>query len=289
MKYLLTGIGKGNYGSGGTPLSTSNLWKIKEDPISLSSLERGNASNGQVLKFNNSTQRWEPADEGGVVGLTINRLLKATSPTTFGDSDIVEDGTKVDIQTGLQVTGQITNDVHLVLGDKTAKQRFCTFQNGSNIQWRVNMQGDNVTKDVPTDPAYAMAVDSRAGEDGFSIFRWPVGSGTYRRIFGVNETLFRLEDVNGQENFRINMANGDFGFRDGANLYFGTSLGTRIGYADNHKLAFWGKTPVIQQNTTSAAATLVSNTSGITDDTATFDGYTIGQVIKILRTIGLLQ
>lgn len=35
-------------------------------------------------------------------------------------------------------------------------------------------------------------------------------------------------------------------------------------------------------------AALAANTSGIVDDSATFDGYTIGQVVKALRSTGLL-
>lgn len=43
-----------------------------------------------------------------------------------------------------------------------------------------------------------------------------------------------------------------------------------------------------QETTGVAAATFVANTSGILNDTATFDGYTIGQVVKVLRNLGIL-
>jgi hypothetical protein len=43
-----------------------------------------------------------------------------------------------------------------------------------------------------------------------------------------------------------------------------------------------------QQATGGAASTFVSNTSLIANDTATFDGYTIGQVVKALRNLGIL-
>ena len=36
------------------------------------------------------------------------------------------------------------------------------------------------------------------------------------------------------------------------------------------------------------AGAIGANTSAIANDTATFDGYTIGQVVKALRNIGLL-
>lgn len=43
-----------------------------------------------------------------------------------------------------------------------------------------------------------------------------------------------------------------------------------------------------KQPTGGLASTFVSNTSLIANDTATFDGYTIGQVVKSLRNLGLL-
>ena len=43
-----------------------------------------------------------------------------------------------------------------------------------------------------------------------------------------------------------------------------------------------------RQPTGGAASTFVTNTSLIANDTATFDGYTIGQVVKALRNMGIL-
>jgi hypothetical protein len=43
-----------------------------------------------------------------------------------------------------------------------------------------------------------------------------------------------------------------------------------------------------QETTAVGASTFVSNTSLIANDTATFDGYTIGQVVKALRNLGIL-
>lgn len=75
---------------------------------------------------------------------------------------------------------------------------------------------------------------------------------------------------------------------DAVNIIFNTTTGTKLGTATGQKLGFWNATPVIQQTTASASATFVANTSAIANDTATFDGYTIGQLVAILRTIGIL-
>ncbi|MEB3202992.1 MAG: hypothetical protein VKK05_09310, partial [Synechococcus sp.] len=64
-------------------------------------------------------------------------------------------------------------------------------------------------------------------------------------------------------------------FRDAGNIEAGTTTGTKIGTATSQKLAFWNATPVVQPTTGITAGTFVANTSGISDDTATFDGYTI--------------
>jgi hypothetical protein len=75
---------------------------------------------------------------------------------------------------------------------------------------------------------------------------------------------------------------------DGLDIAFGTSTGTKIGTATSQKLSFWNATPNVQPTTAITAGAFVANTSGITDDTATFDGYTMGQVVAALRRIGAL-
>ena len=75
---------------------------------------------------------------------------------------------------------------------------------------------------------------------------------------------------------------------DGHNLIVGTSSGAKIGTAAAQKIGHWNATPIVQPTTGVAAASFTANTSGIADNTATFDGYTIGQVVKALRLMGLL-
>ena len=72
------------------------------------------------------------------------------------------------------------------------------------------------------------------------------------------------------------------------NIVTDTTTGTKIGTATGQKLGLWNATPIIQPTTAVAAATFAANTSGIANDTATVDGYTIGQVVKALRNIGAL-
>lgn len=75
---------------------------------------------------------------------------------------------------------------------------------------------------------------------------------------------------------------------DAKNLVFNTTTGTKIGTATTQKIGFWNTAPIVQPTTAVTASTFVANTSAIANDTATFDGYTIGQVVKALRNLGIL-
>lgn len=83
-------------------------------------------------------------------------------------------------------------------------------------------------------------------------------------------------------------AEADVTLLDGINFIFDSTTGTKIGTASSQKIGLWNATPIVQPTTGIAAATFAANTSGIVNDTATFDGYTIGQVVKALRNTGLL-
>jgi len=77
-------------------------------------------------------------------------------------------------------------------------------------------------------------------------------------------------------------------FADAVDIVFNSTTGTKIGTLASQKLAFWAAAPIIQPTTAYTAATFAANTSGIVDDTATWDGYTIGAVIGALRGVGIL-
>lgn len=66
----------------------------------------------------------------------------------------------------------------------------------------------------------------------------------------------------------------------------GDSAVIKLGTAG--EIGFYGAAAVAQATTGIAAATFAANTSLIADDSATWDGYTAGQVVKALRNIGIL-
>ena len=54
------------------------------------------------------------------------------------------------------------------------------------------------------------------------------------------------------------------------------------------KIAFWGGVPTVQPTNAISPATFIANTSGITDDSASYGGYTMGQIVAALKQAGLL-
>jgi len=88
--------------------------------------------------------------------------------------------------------------------------------------------------------------------------------------------------------YALKIESGNICFFNGVNIVTDITVGTKIGTSSTQKLGFWNATPVTQPTTSVAAATRVGN-AGTTITTAdTFDGYTIAQVIKALRSVGVL-
>lgn len=74
-----------------------------------------------------------------------------------------------------------------------------------------------------------------------------------------------------------------------SDLKIDTTTGVKFGTAANNKIGFWNATPIVQPTTSVGSATISSIGAGLvikTDDT--FDGYTIAQIAKALRNIGIL-
>lgn len=75
---------------------------------------------------------------------------------------------------------------------------------------------------------------------------------------------------------------------DAKNISFNTTTGTKIGTATTQKISLWNQTPDVQPTNSITAATFVANTSGIVDDSATWGGYSAGQIVAALKRIGAL-
>lgn len=153
-------------------------------------------------------------------------------------------------------------------------------------------------KQTATAPSYIQTGSSS------SVFRLNAGSrsllfetyGTDQNYFTSYGGNFRIRtgDALPIEFYTTNvkrltiLASGSLLFAEANDIQTGTTTGTKIATGTTQKLAFWGSAPIVRPTTSVTASTFVANTSGILNDTATFDGYTIGQVVKALRNMGLL-
>ena len=78
------------------------------------------------------------------------------------------------------------------------------------------------------------------------------------------------------------------GWDANGNLFSNTGSGIKIGTAASQKIGLWGATPIVQPTTAITAATYASVSGSFVKASDTFDGYSIGQVVKALRNEGLL-
>ena len=178
----------------------------------------------------------------------------------------------------------------------TITNNFAALFNG-NV--RIGSTGQLIEiKQTATAPTYIQTGSSS------SVFRLNAGSkslifetyGTDQNYFTSYGGNFRIRtgDALPIEFYTTNvkrltlLAGGSLLFAEANDIQTGTTTGTKIGTGTTQKIAFWNATPIVQPTTSVTASTFVANTSMILNDSATFDGYTIGQVVKALRNMGLL-
>lgn len=143
--------------------------------------------------------------------------------------------------------------------------------------------------------AYGAVVGGTATSSyGVNVSNNSTGTNAYGASYTINGAATTnygvyINVTGGSTNTGLKIAAGDIDLGDAAvDIELDTSVGTKLGTAASQKLGFWNTTPVVQPTTAITAGAFVANTSGISDDTATFDGYTIGEIAAALRQVGIL-
>lgn len=201
------------------------------------------------------------------------------SATTAGLPPTVPTGTKLQIkgwsgqtaasQEWLDAAGTVNGSMLpsgvLTLGTSAATTGTIRLANAAAIFWRkADNSADNCFIDVNSSNQLRVNGD-------FNVLL-QVGATTYVNINSVG----------------VSISQGGLVMADGIHFNSGTGTGTKLGTTTSQKLSLWNKTPIIQPTTSVVAGAFVANTSGIVNDTATFAGYTIGQIAAALKNFGLL-
>lgn len=241
---------------------------------------------GTTVSYDNSTYLTSAA-----IGVTVQGYSAST--TLLGNTTTGSGSTLV-LSTSPTFTTGITNPQMIGGTLVTSKITFKASSNASATTAASNLYSffsNNTTELLRIGDSLNSGVDCAIWGAGNS------GSGNYAMRFGSTYCY-----INGSSDARI-MINGSgiitcssttatmnqgITFSDGKNITFNSTTGTKIGSATTEKLAFWNATPNVQPTTAITAAAFVANTSLIANDTATFGGYTIGQVVAALKRIGLL-
>ena len=240
------------------------------------------AVSGDVLALNGGI--WKPTtiSSGLTIGTTPitsgtdTRILFQQSGVVQQDSNFTYDSTLKRL--ALKSVGALITDIPFRVRNSSDTADIFKIQGNNEVNVRANlslglypagatrkfyMVRDAETVGIDLDWAGASTIGARI-----------VNGGT-----GSNIAL-TVNSFNGTSNFAISIANGD--------ISMSGAVGTKIGVSTTQKFAFWNATPIVQPTTAITAATFVTNTSLIANDTATFDGYTIGQVVKALKNLGIL-
>lgn len=118
----------------------------------------------------------------------------------------------------------------------------------------------------------------------------PDGGATNEIVIGYNATGNGSNTVTlGNTSVTNTYIRGNVRLTDGQSIVTGSATGNTIGSSPVEKLSVWGKAPIVQPSTGGGSATVASPGAGNTIKTDdTFDGYTLAQVVRALRDIGLL-
>lgn len=170
---------------------------------------------------------------------------------------------------------------------------------GTSGDWKWRMTGGTAAL-----PSYSFFSDTDSGMYsqaanalGFSVagaecFR--MTANTMRLVYDASNYVEISVSSSGLVNLNATGSSAAFYFNDhiymldAKDFSFGGTTGTKFGQATTEKIAFWNQTPIVQPTTAVAAATLTGGGGTNLTDTDIFDGYTLQQVVKALRNIGLL-
>ena len=165
-------------------------------------------------------------------------------------------------------------DTYIVLRGKSSAGSFVLGKDAAGVTNQFLTAASRITSDGVGANLTLAAGNGRGAAGGSLIFSYYTTAAA--TTIGTLTTALTLDTT------------GLFTVADAVNFAFNTTTGTKHGTATTQKQSFWNKTPIVQPTTAFTAATFAANTSGIANDTATWDSYTMGAVVGALRGVGIL-
>lgn len=262
-------------------------------------------ADNDILQYDSATSLWknEPSSSGITVGNTpvtsgtIGRVFfQGAGNVVQQSANLFWDNTNNRLGVGatpsttvrldVRAQGALSTDIAFRVRNSADSADILTVQGDAIVNAKTRMICG--TSGMTTTGG---ALHVYAGNSADFVSRWfnTAGVDIMNLRTSGNGAVLTLNNASGTAGITLNgIFSNALTFGAGKDIYFDTATGTKIGAATNQKLSFWNKTPIVQPTTAIAAATFVTNTSLIANDTATFDGYTIGQVVRALRNIGIL-
>jgi hypothetical protein len=255
----------------------------------------------------------------GTASGTANLLAKFDSTgVAITDSLILDDGDQLGVNGAVHAQAManvsnsgFTRSLRVVQTGTNATQYAAEFLNsgvnggsnygigGSAVGGDYNAAfyaGDNITTGYTYKAFQANMQGSgpATSSAGFDIGSTVTGAAVYGGVLSLtgaatSNTGIKITSSGASTNYSLDLVSGDVNLGTNAiDLILDTTTGTKIGTATSQKLGVWNATPIVQPTTAYTAATFAANTSGIADDTATWDSYTIGAIVGALRGVGIL-
>lgn len=144
-----------------------------------------------------------------------------------------------------------------------------------------NAQDDANTAQATADSAVLDAAAAQADADALEVMlAIPAGRVPYGNATGItSEAAFSYDETT--NTLTVDKVKGSLA----------SSIGDGVTVTDNGvatQVGLFGATAIVQPTTAGAAATFVAGAGTAVNDASTFDGYTIKQVVKALRDLGIL-
>lgn len=239
--------------------------------------------------YGNGTNTYVGAPTGGIISSRINNVeqfqVSASAVTVQNGSFQINGSAFASFVFNGPSSGVFQNLQGALFFDQQANNVINFRTNGGNYRMVIHAAG-NITFGSTTDygakiNAISTTEQSRLLYDVSNYFSTTVGSTggvTFNAVgSGAAFTFSDPVTINGLLTLSAQ------------NIATDTTTGMKIGTGTTQKIGVWNATPIVQPTTSVTEATFVENAGGVAvNDDSTFDGYTLGQVVKALRNIGLL-